>query len=93
MKSATIHSLLVRLSSDEKTVEVVAQVLEGNVEQGMELRIELNRSLSVSIPILRVTTLPDDQVELLLACDEKSEAQFVLGLNFADETLMCEEAK
>ena len=94
MKAAIIHTSTVRLADGGKTVEVVARVLEGSVEAGMELMIELNRSMTFSIPVLRVTALPEDQVELVLDCeDEVGLAQVVEGLNFADEILMCESAK
>ncbi len=85
---------MVRLASDEKTVEVVAQVLEGSIEAGMELNIELNRSTAFWIPILRVKTLSPSEVELTIDCEDDLEfAQAIVALNFADETLMCENHK
>lgn len=59
----------------------------------MELKIELNRSTAFWIPVLRVKILPEDEVELTLDCEDDLEfAQAVVALNFANETLLCEDA-
>jgi hypothetical protein len=94
MKTAITHTSTVRLASDGKTVEVVARVLEGHVEAGMALKIELNRSTAFWIPILRLKTLSENEVELTMDCEDDPEfAQAVVALNFADEILLCENAK
>lgn len=94
MKSAIVHASMVRLAEDDKIVEVVARVLEGNVEAGLKLKVGIKRSTWLSMDRLRVMILPGHRVELVPDCEDDLEfAQTVVALNFVDETLMCENHK
>lgn len=88
MWKAIIQTLTVLIGGDGKTVEVVAAVLEGNVSPGMNVEIELNRSLSVSVPIIHVEDLDNNQIKLILDGGDRGCAAFIAALNFADETLV-----
>ena len=88
MSRAIIRAVTVQLGGDNKTVEVIAELLEGQVTAGMNVGIELNHSMSVLVPVIQVTKLGDNKVKLTLDAEDEEDAAFIKALNFEDETLI-----
>lgn len=89
MWCALIQTRTVQIGEDGKSIDVVADLLEGHVEAGMQVDIPLNRSTSVSLPIHEVRELDSNRVVLVLeGGNDEDETYFIIGLNPANEVLV-----
>jgi len=88
MWEAIIQTLSVQIGGDSKTVEVIAEVLEGRITAGMNVEIGLNKSMSFSVPIISVIETGQSKVKLVLDGEDNEGANMIEALNFADETLV-----
>jgi hypothetical protein len=88
MWSAIIQTITVRVGDDSKTIEVTAKVIEGHLAPGMNLEIELNRSMSVSVPIIHIGAMGNSRVKLILDGEDSEHAGVIAALNFPDEALV-----
>jgi hypothetical protein len=88
MWSAFIQTSSVQIGSNSETVEVIAEVVEGHVAAGMDVEIQLNRSISWSVPIIRVIEMSNNHINLMLDGEDNDGAAMIVALNFEDEMLV-----
>ncbi len=88
MSEGIITTRTVRVTADQRTVEIVANLDAGEIEPGMFVHIPLSGTLDVTVPIASISSLPDGALRLILDCGEDDDfANLVVGLNFEQETL------
>ena len=85
MLKAIVETTKVLIGNDKKTIVVEGNLHEGVIEKGMFLKVTLNPSFGVSVPIVKVENKPENRVIIVLGCDDEGEARMVEALNFEDE--------
>ena len=85
MDESTIQTQKVILSATGKAVEVIAQVLQRQVHEGMFLRIPFNNMIDLTVAIEQAVIIDEDHVRLFLDCD--GDPELVLAFHFNDESL------
>jgi len=59
---------------------------EGRIETGMFCRIQLNRSLGMTVPISNVARLSNNKVRLRTDFEEQEDFEIVFLMNIGEET-------
>ena len=82
---AVVETHIVQLTPDQRSIEIIATIVTGNVEPGMILLVPLNERLDLSVRIRNVTPTLTNQVRII--ADGDSDPDFIVALQFQDEIL------
>jgi hypothetical protein len=81
---ALFRTTKVFAKDDDRSVIVEGKLESGQIQAGMELKIPLSGTFSMSVPVCDVLS---DGAVLVLDCEDHEGVEFVLAMNFSDELL------
>ena len=71
--------------SDRRSLVVKGELKEGEIKTGMFLKIAFNSSFGMTVPIAEVKNASENQVILILDCEDEEGVDFVEAMNFSHE--------
>ena len=90
LKAIFVTSKIVK-GSDEKSLIVTGELQEGEIDAGMFLKIAFNSTFGMTVPIVEVKNVFENQMVLVLDCEDKEGLDFVEAMNFEHEWVEIQE--